>query len=59
MRDISFLEWFLLGMPVEWFIVTVVAGAAFLIWAAATTRPDRRRRERRGGRDGRGPPRDR
>ena len=50
MRDISFLEWFLF---------TVVAGAAFLIWAAATTRLDRRRRERRGGRDGRGPPRDR
>jgi membrane protein implicated in regulation of membrane protease activity len=59
MRDISFLEWFLLGMPVEWFLFTVVAGAAFLIWAAATTRLDRRRRERRGGRDGRGPPRDR
>ena len=58
MRDISFLEWLLLGMPVEWFVVATVAGGVFLVWAAASTRLDRWRRERRGGRDGRGPAQD-
>ena len=47
MRDISFLEWFLLGMPVEWFLFTVVAGAAFLIWAGVSTWVGGRRRDRR------------
>lgn len=47
MRDVPFLEWFLLGMPLEWFLFTVVAGAAFLIWATVSSRLDRWRRERR------------
>lgn len=52
MRDISFLEWFLLGMPVEWFLLTIVAGAMFLVWATASTWLDRWRRERRQRRRG-------
>lgn len=47
MRDVSFLEWFLLGMPWEWAALTAVVGGAFLIWAAASTWVERWRRERR------------
>jgi threonine/homoserine/homoserine lactone efflux protein len=57
MRDISFLEWFLLGMPWEWAALTAVVGAAFLVWVGASTwleRWRRERRERQGGREGDG-----
>jgi threonine/homoserine/homoserine lactone efflux protein len=57
MRDISFLEWFLLGMPIEWFVLMVIIGGAFLIWATAATwlaRLRRDRQERREDRSGRG-----
>ena len=51
MRDVPFLEWFLLGMPLEWFLLTVVAGAAFLIRMTASTWLDRWRRARRARHD--------
>lgn len=54
MRDVSFLEWFLLGMPWEWAVLTAVVGGGFLIWAVVSTRVAQWRRERR-DRRGSGP----
>ena len=56
MRDVSFLEWFLLGMPWEWALLTAVVGVGFLLWAVVSTRIGQWRRERR-GRRGRQDPR--
>ena len=51
MRDISFLEWFLLGMPWELVVgFAVVGGLALLVGAAVDAL-----RGRGGGRDGRDP----
>jgi threonine/homoserine/homoserine lactone efflux protein len=57
MRDVSFLEWFLLGMPWEWAVLTAVVGVAFLVWVGVSTwleRWRRERRERQRGREGDG-----
>ena len=53
MRDISFLEWFLLGMPVEWFVLTLVSGVVFVAWTVVSGGWARWRRARDERRDGR------
>jgi membrane protein implicated in regulation of membrane protease activity len=50
MRDVSFLEWFLLGMPWEWAVLTAAIGGAFLLWTAISSLAMRRRHEQRGQR---------
>jgi hypothetical protein len=37
MNDISFFEWFFLGMPVEWFVLSFIVIGGMLLWGVVSS----------------------